>query len=219
MIGGELAFSTGLGGSIVVANSPQLLISMLYILYNDLLTRIHLGREWSSYATKRHPLRVTQPRGAQRGSYYLSLPWIFAVPLLVLMVVLHWLVSQSIFLGYVTAQDYAIGGRNPVNLGAVVSGLGWSPLALIFSLLVGGILILGLWAAGFAFRYGTGMPLVRSSSLVISAACHPAKWDTDAAVKSVMYGVLEDDQAENERLRVAFSSGPVMPLVPGEIYI
>lgn len=48
-------------------------------------------------ATTRKGLRVTAPRGEQRSSYFLQLPYRWAVPLMIVSGALHWLMSQTIF--------------------------------------------------------------------------------------------------------------------------
>lgn len=50
------------------------------------------------YYLRKKPLRVTAPQGQQRSTYYLHLPYRYSVPLIVTSALLHWLVSQSIFL-------------------------------------------------------------------------------------------------------------------------
>lgn len=204
---------------VLLANLPQLLISLLYVLYNDLITRQSACREWSAFARGPKCLRVSRPRGSQHGTHFLSLPLKLAIPLITTMTILHWLVSRSIFLVYITGFDYAMGGARPVPLGAIMLALGWSPLALIISLIVGGLLILVLWISGLAFRYGTGIPLTRGCSVAISAACHPPEWDSDAAEKPIRYGVVSDLGEEGVQIRhVSFSSGTVQPLRRGEEY-
>ena len=204
--------------NVILANTPQLLISFLYLFYNDLFTRIYLSKEWSSYSLNRKPLRVRMRRGAQRSTYFLSLPWRASVPLLVAMMVLHWLVSQSIFLALVQASDYGSGGATPLDPGLEVIGCGWSPFAIILSLIVGGVMIVWLWITGFTVHYGNRMPLVRSCSMAISAACHPPSFDVDAALKPVMYGVVECQNAD-EIPHVSFTSKPVTCLIAGERYL
>ncbi|PLN76236.1 hypothetical protein BDW42DRAFT_188808 [Aspergillus taichungensis] len=51
---------------VLLANSPQLVYSMLYFLSNGLLTNMLLAAEYNDYATKRKSLRVSWPKGQQR---------------------------------------------------------------------------------------------------------------------------------------------------------
>lgn len=85
-------------GAVILANSWQLEISILYLLYNTLLTRLCIAVEWSHYGSERKPLRVSCPKGMQRSTYFLSLPFRYSVPLSAYLLLLHWLVSQSVFL-------------------------------------------------------------------------------------------------------------------------
>lgn len=215
-------------GNVIVANSPQLLVSLLYRLYNDLVTRIHLAAQWSSYGHARKPLRVLNAQkdqltaNEQRSYYILSLPLRISIPLLVLMMILHWLISQSIFLGNIV-NDYTSGGTIRKDGGYPVMGLGWSPLALILCLILGGLMAFGLWAYAWIFKFGAGIPFVRSSSAAISAACHLPAWDTNTAEKPVLYGVVQAPVVDwDGRIipgRVCFTSGPAEPLIDGEVYI
>lgn len=49
-------------GIIMAANSPQLVLSLWYLAYNTVLTRLVLAREWGRFATQFRPLRVTSPK-------------------------------------------------------------------------------------------------------------------------------------------------------------
>lgn len=91
----------GHGGSlanVLRANYWQIVISALYFAMNTLLTCMLLGREWANYATKRKPLPVSYPRGIQRSSYFISMPFQYGTPLIASRTTIHWLVSRPIFL-------------------------------------------------------------------------------------------------------------------------
>jgi hypothetical protein len=160
---------------------------------------------------------VSESPGVYSEVLFLSLPWRVSIPLLVTMIVLHWLIPQSIFVALVQASDYGSGGATPLTSGLEPIGCGWSPFGIILSLIVGGTMIIWLWVAGFVVQYGNRMPLVRSSSMAIGAACHPPSTDTDASLKPVMYGVVED-QSNCEIRHVSFTSGSVTALIVGERY-
>lgn len=100
--------STGLSGLLLntlVPNLPQALVSFLYLTYNGLYTCMLVADEWSRFAHERKSLRVTSHSGLQRSTYYLQLPYMYSTPLLVSSCVLHWLVSQTIFIARVTASS------------------------------------------------------------------------------------------------------------------
>lgn len=84
--------------NVLWANYWQVIISTLYFLGNVLLTNYHVAYEWSRYATKRNFLRVSHPVGMQRSSYFLSLPMKYGAPYMLASTVLHWLMSQSLFI-------------------------------------------------------------------------------------------------------------------------
>ncbi|THY03327.1 hypothetical protein D6D03_04508 [Aureobasidium pullulans] len=60
----NLIGSTGNGRSllanVLLANTPQIIISFIYLFYNNCLTRMLLGQEYTDYARHRKPLRVSQ---------------------------------------------------------------------------------------------------------------------------------------------------------------
>lgn len=80
------------------ANIWQAILSLLYLAYNALLTCMIVGDEWSHFASRRKPLRVTHPRGIQRSTYFISMPYRYGVPLMIANTVLHIMISQSLFI-------------------------------------------------------------------------------------------------------------------------
>lgn len=90
--------SSGAAGiilNVLVANSPQVVLSFLYFAYNGIFTCMSLASEWSRYFIHRKGLRVSEiPRGAQRSTYFLQLPYRFAIPLMITSGTLH--VSTSL---------------------------------------------------------------------------------------------------------------------------
>ncbi|KAL8685755.1 MAG: hypothetical protein Q9218_007560 [Villophora microphyllina] len=200
----------GLFATVLLANLPQLFLSFLYLTYNGLFTCMLLGQEWASYAHHRKPLRVTWPRGEQRSTYRLQLPYTYGIPLIVFSGVLHWLVSQSIFLARVTALDPS--GVEDKDYS--ISTCGYSNIAIITVIIVGFIAVVFGIANGFR-KYPAGMPLVGSNSAAISAACHAPKDDVDASVLPVMWGAVE---MEGKIGHCCFTSYEVTPPVVGELY-
>ena len=168
-----------------------------------------LGHEWSGYAHVRKPLRVTTPAGSQRSTYRLQLPYKYGIPLLVLSGTLHWLVSQSIFLARV---DYYYNGI--LDKYQSISTLGYSCIAIITVIALGGIVVLVGVLHGFR-RYKPGVPLVGSCSAAISAACHRPNEDVDAPFKPVMWGAVESG---NPIGHCCFTSFEVTKPVKGQVY-
>jgi hypothetical protein len=75
----------------------QVSVSLAYYSLNSALTSQLVVCEWGKYGEKRKALRVSHPRGIQRGSFFLSLPLRYGVPMMILFALLHWLISQSGF--------------------------------------------------------------------------------------------------------------------------
>lgn len=208
---------TGLVVTTLLANLPQLLMSSVYLAYNGLFTCMLLAEEWSTYAYKRSFLRVTSPVGNQRSTYRLQLPYRYSIPLLLVSGLLHWLVSQSIFLARIAALRND-GVEDEVNS---VSTCGWSPIAMIGVLFIGAIFILTTVAISCR-KYTLGMPLVRSNSAAISAACHPPEGDQNASRRAVMWGAVKDasDGATGQRSRYySFTSFKVEPPAEGQHFL
>ena len=70
---------SGLIAKVLFANLPQGILSFLYLTYNGLYTCMLGAHEWSLFATQRRGVRVTSPVGKQRSTYYLALPYWYAV--------------------------------------------------------------------------------------------------------------------------------------------
>ncbi|CAG8135921.1 unnamed protein product [Penicillium salamii] len=159
-------------GSVVIANIPQLLITLSYYCYNNVLTDMLAAGEYNSYGVTRKPLRVSRPvKGSeQKSTYWLSVPYRYALPLMVLYMILHWLVSQGIF--YVLVIPYDLQGN--VNDEYKVDSLGYSPLPVFVAILVASLMICILAGLGLK-RFRSDLPVAGGCSVAISAACHPPK--------------------------------------------
>ena len=153
--------------SVLIANIPQPILSFIYLLFNGCFTGMLLGDEWSHFAHERKPLRVSDPKPGQRSTYFLQLPYRYAVPLIILSGVLHWSVSQSIFI----AQVESFNKNGTIKDSAAISTCGYSPIAIIITLLIGACLASFVAVLGLR-RYKPGIQLAGSCSAAISAACH-----------------------------------------------
>ncbi|KAJ6130299.1 hypothetical protein N7512_003079 [Penicillium capsulatum] len=172
-------------GCIVVANTPQLAVTLSYYGFNSVLTSMLAAAEYNSYGTRPKPLRVTWPvKGSkQKSTYWLSVPYQYAIPVMVVYTVLHWLISQSIF--YVLLIPFHSNGQPNDKL--TVSELGYSPLPIFLAILVGGLMACIL--IGLSFRqFPSQMPLAGTCSIALSAACHPGK---DENLDSAALGYLK----------------------------
>ncbi|KIK53473.1 hypothetical protein GYMLUDRAFT_178943 [Collybiopsis luxurians FD-317 M1] len=203
--------------SVLVANSPQLILSMIYIVFNNLCTTFFLAREWLSYASSHKPLRVSSPEGEQRSTYFLQIPYRFGLPLMAYSALLHWLVSQSIFLVQVDYESWIV-NQGFTDVGSLIS-CGYSPAAMVLASIVAATLILSAVVIGFFKRLDCSMPLVGSCSFAISAACHPPVDGADS-LKPMKWGVVSDTEDDRKQGagHISFSSGEVLPPIPGYYY-
>ncbi|GAB7354941.1 hypothetical protein MBLNU459_g5560t1 [Dothideomycetes sp. NU459] len=195
---------------VVLANLPQLVLSGLYLMYNSLYTCMLLGHEWTTFSQSRKSLRVSYPAGKQRSTYFLSLPYAYAIPLLVASALLHWLASQSLFLARVAFYSPSATGQD-----GQITTVGYSCTAIIAVLVVAVVLLAVVWVTGARTYPANGMPLVSSCSFAISAACHPPAEDTDGGLKPVMWGEVKMGDGSH----CSFTSLEVQPLEHGKIYV
>ncbi|OJD17200.1 hypothetical protein AJ78_02693 [Emergomyces pasteurianus Ep9510] len=180
----------------LLANTPQLVVSISYFLYNKVVTSMLLAAEYNNYALHRRYLRVTKPQGKQRSELYISLPFKYGLPLIGLFAVLHWLTSQSLF--FVQEIPFFANGRLADNF--IVSSLGFSSIPMIIAVAFGSLMLIAIFGLSLK-RFDSRMPLAANCSAGISAACHPPENDKDAAFEPVMWGeVVMNTSQELERL-------------------
>jgi hypothetical protein len=204
----------------IVANSPQVILSMLYFSYNALFTSFLLSYEWTTYAHKKKGLRVSRdPIGAQRTEYFLQLPYRFSIPLMMLSGILHWLVSQSIFLVSIDFYDYF--GRSSGWVWSTDTSMktcGFSPIAIISVIILGSVMVIAIIAFGF-IPYKQGITLAGNCSMALSAACHVDKRLENgamAATEKLQWGVV--GVSEDGVGHCSFSTREVTSPVQGEVY-
>jgi hypothetical protein len=205
--------AAGLVWSAFIANVPQLVLSLIYFTYNGILTAYFLGAEWQSYMRERKGLRVSYgPSGAQRSTYFLQLPYRAALPLMVASGVLHWLVSQSIFLVDIETFVWSASVNYTSGRSAYVPALqsdftdtkpniltcGFSPIPMIFVIVIAIVMLLVLLVLGW-MPFATSMPVASSNSLAIAAACHVMDGEYekgDTALKKVKWGAVEEQDKD-----------------------
>jgi hypothetical protein len=208
-------------GLAVIANAPQIILSMLYHAFNGLFTAMLMGYEWTSYAHKKKGLRVSrQPAGSQRSTYFLSLPYRFGIPLVLLSGSLHWLVSQSIFVvAFDLYNDIGETITDVMEIKVMSRTIGYSPSAMLAVVVLGVVMVAAVVGFGF-IPYERGIPLAGSCSLAISTACHPEQgvWVGDCVLseQKVQWGL--DNTSLDGIGHCAFSSAEVSPLVKGRMY-
>ncbi|KAF9060837.1 hypothetical protein BDP27DRAFT_1429601 [Rhodocollybia butyracea] len=180
--------------SVLLANLPQLIFSMIYLVFNSLCTKLFLALEWSSYAHSRKPsasLTLREISGPPTSSIYHS--------------------ALSIFVVAVTFWDGDV-----VDTSNSVTSCGYSPVAMILTAIVGGSLILTSLAVGYFKHLQCDMPLAGSCSKAIAAACHPPEDGSDP-LKPMKWGVVSK-HPDSAIGHISFSSGEVSAPVPGCYY-
>jgi hypothetical protein len=165
--------------STLIANSPQAIFSFLYMCYNSLFTVMFHTRELLRFSITagrgKKYLRVSSPRGEQKSTYFLSLPYRYAIPLLASSGLMHWLVSQSVFL----ANIAIIPRDGTVPMQDEITTVAYSPMGMLFMLLLGFAMLLFLLFIATR-KLPFGMPLMGSNSMAISAACQlPPGYDKE----------------------------------------
>ncbi|KAF4539552.1 uncharacterized protein LTHEOB_9941 [Lasiodiplodia theobromae] len=213
----------------IIANTPQLLLSLAYLLSNRLVTALALSREWSAYATgpAHKPLRTTHPRGQQRSTYWLQIPYRFALPLLAASALLHYLTSQALFFAEIRVFANTGGEDGRPVVTADVAGLGSSNAAMLaLAVCATGLIVVSM---GLGWRTNrAGMPPVRFCSAVVAAACQRPAGEERAGEEALRWGEVvglrgrgreEDGGVEREVGRCCFTSGEVEEPVEGRRYM
>jgi hypothetical protein len=176
---------------ILFANAFQLLVSFLYLVYNNILTCQVVAGEMMRFLSEKKALRVSSPKNAtQRSSYFLSLPWSYAIPQMTAFVLLHWLVSQSVFTVQTTSYGPGPSGQRIPSTDA--SRIGYSTFAILLSSLLGSFLVL-LLAANSLRSYPNvprDLPRMATNSAAIQANCHRPLQDWDAHLYLLRLGVV-----------------------------
>ncbi|KAI1111268.1 hypothetical protein F5Y14DRAFT_464695 [Nemania sp. NC0429] len=164
--------------TLLIANSPQLILSLCYFSYNSLLTQLNVEKEWNTFSVAYQPLRVSYPAGQQVSSYRLQLPYKHGVPLILISITLHWFVSNAVFL-FVNEGGYwdTRGGITELNDQFLVADgslvtIEHSPLFFLLLFITGFLFILVPPLCFASLRVKGDMVAGGWNSLVISAACH-----------------------------------------------
>jgi hypothetical protein len=211
-IGLPTSGTSGLATSVLFANSPQIILSFIYLSYNALITCMLLANEYSGYEVHRKALRVTTPCGQQRSTYWLQLPHIYGIPIMATSATLLWLISQSVFL--VRVDEYYHG---VLNDDFNVSGVGLSPAPMLVIVILGICITAVAIGMGFRKLEGNAMPVAASCSLALSAAAHRPAADVDAALLPVKWGEVVE-MGTDDVGHCCFTSQEVLGVKPGRKY-
>lgn len=188
-----------------IANSPQLLLSVVFLYFNNMFTSMALAYEWGRFGTRRKGLRVTKPRGHQRETYFLQLPLKVGVPLNTLSGLLHWLASQTLFVVRMDRRNR----EGMLEPDSSLAACGFSSSALLALLFV--LIALSATTSALGLRsFAAHIPFTGSCSWVISAACHPDPDEADPALGMVKWGSISNRGGEDGAVgHCSFSCGRV----------
>ncbi|KAM0343801.1 hypothetical protein ACHAPU_008230 [Fusarium lateritium] len=150
----------------MVANTPQLVLSICYLAYNGLFTRMLAEFEWSKYSVEFRSLRVTEPKGKQNSTYRLQLPYRFSIPLIIVSTLLHWIYSNCIYV-----SNYEAYSADYPYTKDVTVGLQFSSKAILIGFLVT-ICVAAVPGLLAWVKLPGIMVIAGGNSAVISAACH-----------------------------------------------
>ncbi|PCD31466.1 hypothetical protein AU210_011117 [Fusarium oxysporum f. sp. radicis-cucumerinum] len=168
---GSLGLSNQFTGDFVrlvlLANIPQLILSISYLQFNSLITKIFMAKEWAQMSTEYRPLRVTEPQGDQVSTYRLQLPYRWGVP------------SCYVFMAdggfYGSIMDSPTTSANSMGLsGFGFIAVGYSTIAIMVAIVVFAVVISVPLLLSMR-RLPGDMVIVGSNSLAIAAACYASK--------------------------------------------
>ena len=136
---------------VALANTPQFITSLTYLYYNIVLTTMVSEHEWQRIGQKEPPsssyLRVSTPRGRQQSSYFLSLPYRYGIPLLIITTVEKLFASLGLF--YIVIDIWDTEGVR-VSDGPSSVMLGYSSLAILIMLILTAVSWMAIVLLGIA---------------------------------------------------------------------
>jgi hypothetical protein len=190
---------------VIIANCPQLWLSVGYLLWNNQITRIYMEGEWRSFYRRAQKPRISYGKSngevGVRETRWLQLPYLLSFFLMILSTILHWLVSQTLSVVEIlgTAQHPAPNYY-----------LNFSPLAIIITGVVSTILVLGITIYYF-IPIRTWMPLMAGSGRVVFESC--VRLESTLPVSGIMWGDISTRAS-----RLAGFGEVALDLIPGAKY-
>ncbi|KAI1119882.1 hypothetical protein F5Y10DRAFT_273626 [Nemania abortiva] len=169
--------------AVLLANSPQLLLTFCYFTYNNIFTHLQSALEWAQFGNTFTPLRVTDPKGRQLSTYRLQLPYRYSLSLMAFSIFLHWTLANTIFVTVFTGgyyfYDVSLSNASLPPDAAIL--VGYSPTALLTLMLVAIFLALipPTWSS--IKRLPPNIVIPGCNSLALSAACHVSRLSQNTA--------------------------------------
>lgn len=196
--------STDILQAVVFSNLGQLLLSVVYLLFNNQITRLWQEREWRSFYRKAKKPRTAIASGpGTRPTRWLQLPYSLSALLITVSICLHWIASQAVY--FVESYRSSFKG---VTLNLYIMPLPTIVFASIWTVLVIVISII------YFLPIYTRMPVMASSARVIMASCCRL---TELPPDGIMWGDITHLSGSSKR-KAGFSSTAGEILV-GETYL
>jgi len=189
---------------VIMANLPQVWSTIAYLTWNNQITRIWLEKEWRSFyrSHQRPRVSINSREPGIQSARWLQLPYWVTALLMSISVLLHWLVSQTLFVVEIYFSEATL---------ASVFHLHFSPLALISVGTMAMVLVFGITFYYF-IPIRTWMPLMAGSTRVVFDSCFQLP-NTGLPRSGIGWG---DISTTNER--VAGFGGVVARMVEGVKY-
>ncbi|KAG9699771.1 hypothetical protein KCU76_g1275, partial [Aureobasidium melanogenum] len=157
--------SRGLLANLTCLGSIHLVISVTYLFYNHVWSRMFAAAELNAFVKTRTPLRVTLPAQGAQSTYYLSIKPHLSALLIIGLILIHLFTMRA--LNVVAIQTYDIVGHYSHQ--RITYGISTS--SAIIALLLGFAMLCAL-VFGMERKSHAGMPVLGTCSMAISAACH-----------------------------------------------
>jgi hypothetical protein len=168
----------------IIANVPQLFLSIFTLEYQNSMKTMFVAHEWNRYGFKGQALQVSGPAGNQLGTWLLNMPFGFGFVILLLNTLFHWVISRSLFVIVIKVNSE----DTSQDVSSVLTNCGYSPIAVIVTVLLLLLLIVIVTVISFRKFRSDGPPIVSTSSMAISASCHPYPYSPDLPFKRLRWG-------------------------------
>jgi len=202
--GNNVLNSTDIFAAVIMANIPQVCISIAYLLFNNQISRLWQEREWRSFYLKRRLPRTGIRSGpGTRSSRWLQLPYTLSALLIVVSICLHWLASQTVFLVESYQQEF-----QGMTIILYVMPLPAIVLACIWTVLVLTITII------YVLPQRSLMPVMCGSARVVLASCNSL---VELPEDGIMWGDITEISGSSKR-KAGFSR-TAAAVKEGELYL
>ena len=190
---------------VIIANCPQLWLSIGYLLWNNQITRIYMEGEWRSFYRRCRKPRISygksQGEVGVRETRWLQLPYWLSSLLMIISTVLHWLVSQTLFVVEILGTNQHPTPNYYLN---------FSPLAIFITGATSTVLVLAITVYYF-IPIRTWMPLMAGSGRVVFESC--VRLEPTLPISGVMWGDIS-----TRTIRLAGFGEVALDLLPGARY-